>query len=122
MEPALVGQCSDNGTAWSLVELRLNSQQGEEIPFWYITSTPDLRPKEFPIRRVSETLSIVTMWWAYDIDHSLVSSSEIRNKWRFIRLQVFTAVAMKNGVFWDITPQFILHRKHITSSLQSPAG
>jgi hypothetical protein len=29
---------------------------------------------------------------------------------------------MKNGVFWDIKPQFLPDRKHITSPLQSPAG
>jgi hypothetical protein len=29
---------------------------------------------------------------------------------------------MKNGVFWDIKPQFVLHRRHITSPLQSPAS
>jgi hypothetical protein len=25
---------------------------------------------------------------------------------------------MKNGVFWDIKPQFVLHRRHITSPLK----
>jgi hypothetical protein len=29
---------------------------------------------------------------------------------------------MKNGVFWDIKTQFVLHRRHITSPLQNPAG
>jgi hypothetical protein len=29
---------------------------------------------------------------------------------------------MKNVVFWDIETQFVLHRKHITSPLQSPAS
>jgi hypothetical protein len=29
---------------------------------------------------------------------------------------------MKNVVFWDINPQFLLYRRHITSPLQSPAG
>jgi hypothetical protein len=29
---------------------------------------------------------------------------------------------MKNTVFWDIKTQFVLHRRHITSLLQSPAG
>jgi hypothetical protein len=28
---------------------------------------------------------------------------------------------MNNVVFWDIKPQFVLHRRHITSPLQSPA-
>jgi hypothetical protein len=29
---------------------------------------------------------------------------------------------MKNAVSWDIKPQFVPHRRHITSSLQSPAS
>jgi hypothetical protein len=29
---------------------------------------------------------------------------------------------MKNVVFWDIKSQFVLHRRHITSPLQIPAG
>jgi hypothetical protein len=29
---------------------------------------------------------------------------------------------MKNAVFWNIKPQFVPHRRHITSPLQSPAG
>jgi hypothetical protein len=29
---------------------------------------------------------------------------------------------MKNVVFWDIKTQFVLHRRHITSPLQIPAG
>jgi hypothetical protein len=32
---------------------------------------------------------------------------------RNVRFQIFTAVTMKNGVFWDIKPQFLLHRRHI---------
>jgi hypothetical protein len=40
----------------------------------------------------------------------------------YVRFEVFTSVTMKNAVFWDIKSQFIPHRKHITSPLQSPAG
>jgi hypothetical protein len=29
---------------------------------------------------------------------------------------------MQNVVFWDTTTQFVLHRRHITSPLQSSAG
>jgi hypothetical protein len=29
---------------------------------------------------------------------------------------------MKNAVFWDIRSQFVLHRRHISSPLQSTAG
>jgi hypothetical protein len=39
-----------------------------------------------------------------------------------VRFEVFTEVTMKNVVFWDIKTQFVLHRRHITSSLQSLAG
>jgi hypothetical protein len=35
---------------------------------------------------------------------------------------VFTAVTMKKVVFWEIKIQFIPHRSHITSPLQSPAS
>jgi hypothetical protein len=34
-----------------------------------------------------------------------------------VRFEVFTAVTMKKVVFWDIKPQFVLHRRHITSPL-----
>jgi hypothetical protein len=40
----------------------------------------------------------------------------------FVSFEVFTAVTMKNVVFWDIKTQFVLYRRHITSLLQSPAG
>jgi hypothetical protein len=30
-------------------------------------------------------------------------------------------VTLKNVVFWDIKTQFVLHREHITSPLQSQA-
>jgi hypothetical protein len=39
-----------------------------------------------------------------------------------VRFEIFTAMTMKNVVFWDIIVQFVLHRRHITSPLQSPAS
>jgi hypothetical protein len=36
--------------------------------------------------------------------------------------EVSDNVTMKNAAFWDIKTQFILHRRHIMSLLQSPAG
>jgi hypothetical protein len=39
-----------------------------------------------------------------------------------VGFEVFTAVTMKNAVFWDIKSQFVPHRKHITSPIQSRAG
>jgi hypothetical protein len=38
------------------------------------------------------------------------------------KIEAFTAVTMKNVVFWDIKTQFVLPRRHITSPLQSPAS
>jgi hypothetical protein len=32
-----------------------------------------------------------------------------------VKFDVFTAVTMKNAVFWDIETQFVPHRRHITS-------
>jgi hypothetical protein len=40
----------------------------------------------------------------------------------YVRFEVFMPVAMKNVVFWDIKVLFVLHRRHITSPLQSPAS
>jgi hypothetical protein len=39
-----------------------------------------------------------------------------------VRFEAFTAVTMKNVVFWDIKTQFVLHRGHITTPLQSTAS
>jgi hypothetical protein len=33
--------------------------------------------------------------------------------------EVFTAVTVKNGVFWDIQTQFVPHRKHYVSATES---
>jgi hypothetical protein len=37
------------------------------------------------------------------------------------KIEIFTAVTKKNAIFWDIKKQFVPHRRHITSPLQSPA-
>jgi hypothetical protein len=39
-----------------------------------------------------------------------------------VRFEVFTAVTMNNVVFWDIKPQVVLNRRHITSPLQCPTS
>jgi hypothetical protein len=48
--------------------------------------------------------------------------SAVNVRYFYVRFEVITAVAMKNVVFWDIGTQFVLHRRHITSLLLSPAG
>jgi hypothetical protein len=53
-----------------------------------------------------------------NMQHILIRS-RVCKTWRF---EFFTAVTMKNAVFLDIQTQFVLHRKHFTSPLQSPAG
>jgi hypothetical protein len=37
-----------------------------------------------------------------------------RNTKNDVRFEVFTAVTIKNGVFWDMRIQFVPHRRHIT--------
>jgi hypothetical protein len=38
------------------------------------------------------------------------------------KFEVSPGMTMKNVVFWDIKPQFVLHMRHITSPLQSLAS
>jgi hypothetical protein len=53
-------------------------------------------------------------------DNEKVTSGQIFDiKILIARLDVFMAVTMKNVVFWDIKTQFVLHRRHIKSPLQS---
>jgi hypothetical protein len=39
-----------------------------------------------------------------------------------VRFEGFTVVTTKNAVFWHIKTQFVPHRRHITSTIQSSAG
>jgi hypothetical protein len=50
------------------------------------------------------------------------NTSSLRNVVFYGRFEAFTAVTMKNVVFWDIKTHFIPHRRHITSPLHSPAS
>jgi hypothetical protein len=43
-----------------------------------------------------------------------------KNKAVRVRFEFFTAVTVKNVVFWGIKPQFVPDRKHITSQLSCP--
>jgi hypothetical protein len=38
------------------------------------------------------------------------------------RFEVFKAVIIKNATLWEIETQFMSHKEHVTSPLQSPAG
>jgi hypothetical protein len=51
-----------------------------------------------------------------------VTGTILGKRLRVVRFEVLMAVTMKNVVFWDIKTQFVLHRRHITSPLQSPGG
>jgi hypothetical protein len=35
-----------------------------------------------------------------------------------LRFEIFTAVTMKNAIFWDIETQFVPHRKHNVSAAE----
>jgi hypothetical protein len=56
-----------------------------------------------------------------DVSLSLVAST-VYTVHNFARFEVFMEVTMKNVFFWDIKTQFVLHMRHITSTLQSPAS
>jgi hypothetical protein len=59
--------------------------------------------------------SCIDAWFS-----NLPSSSLLLRLWNIkdiVRFEVFIAVTMKNVIFWDIKPQFVLHRRHITSPL-----
>jgi hypothetical protein len=60
----------------------------------------------------------------YELSHisSAVPWEVALNKENYVRFEVFTAVTMKNDVFCDIKTLFVLHRRHVTSPLQSRAS
>jgi hypothetical protein len=39
----------------------------------------------------------------------------------YVGFEVLTAVTMKNAVFWDIKPQFVLHRDTLRLSYRAQA-
>jgi hypothetical protein len=42
--------------------------------------------------------------------------TELQTSPVYVRFEVFTAVTMKNAVFWDIKTKFVPHRKHYVSA------
>jgi hypothetical protein len=56
------------------------------------------------------------------VSESLLKENDFTKDVTFVRFEVFSAVAMKNAVFWNIKTQFIPHRRHIMSLLQGPAS
>jgi hypothetical protein len=70
---------------------------------------------------------LVTVWQYGELfseicQDSVPSSMLYGRSWTNFSVQVFSVVTMKRAIFWDIKTQFIPHREHITSPLQSPAG
>jgi NAD(P)H-flavin reductase len=82
---------------------------------------------------ISHTLAVMTLNYK-PTDNSVLNNltsltsyrikfiASLANDFIHVRFEVFTAVTMKNGVFLNIKTQFVLHRRHITSPLQSPGG
>jgi hypothetical protein len=69
---------------------------------------------------------VISRWWRYRcviiLSRNLLQWTKLTT-WNICAWhEVFRAVTMKNVVFWDIKTQFIPHRRHITSPLQSPAS
>jgi hypothetical protein len=76
-------------------------------------------------RTIKEWLLNVTVYSRASGSHQRPHNgitSPVQNMFPFVRVKVYTAVSMKNVVFWDIKTLFVLQRRHITSPLQSPAS
>jgi hypothetical protein len=63
-----------------------------------------------------------TLALAWEKGVHIITLISVANSSLFVRFESFTTGTMKNVVFWDIKPQFVLHRRHITSPLQSSAS
>jgi hypothetical protein len=44
------------------------------------------------------------IWFSHSSPPLRLFISAFQNTFQFVRFEVFTAVTMKNGVFWDVTP------------------
>jgi hypothetical protein len=42
------------------------------------------------------------------------NNSSAKTNWSQVTLEIFTAVTVKNSVFWDIKTQFVPHRSHVS--------
>jgi hypothetical protein len=74
-------------------------------------------------RQVGNTRIHMNFWYGYDtLLHSGGTDSQEMKQTSEERFDVFTAVTMKNAVFWVIKTQFVPHRKHIKYPLQGPAS
>jgi hypothetical protein len=67
--------------------------------------------------------AMMTSWSDRVLERLLITLASAESEiHQHVRLEDFTAVTMKNVVFWDIKSRFVPHRRHITSPLHSPAG
>jgi hypothetical protein len=60
---------------------------------------------------------------SYESDvRAMTAVALLENDIGVVSFQGSTAVTVKIVVFCNIEPQFVLHRRHITSPLHNPAG
>jgi hypothetical protein len=52
----------------------------------------------------SETWIITTLTWRHISEDGIFKAHPSEKTPTFVRFEVFTAVSMKNVVFWDVTP------------------
>jgi hypothetical protein len=61
--------------------------------------------------------------WSVNYKDSFIGFAwEVNNVFKIVRYEIFKTVTMKTVVFCDIKTVFVLHRRHSTSALQTPAG
>jgi hypothetical protein len=88
------------------------------VAYCIVTSAPELLPtvqikiKGFTSKQIANQFLNYNIFMIFEIIHVHIN----------LTFEVFTAVTMKNVVFWDIKSQFVLHRRHITSPLERSAS
>jgi hypothetical protein len=60
-----------------------------------------------------------TLYSSLNISDQVSHQHKTTDKIKVAIVEVFTALTMKNAVFWDIETQFVPHRNHIISPLKT---
>jgi hypothetical protein len=60
--------------------------------------------------------------WAVELNKWLRLLKTVSKKWYVVRFDVFTAVTMRNGVFWDVTPCGSCTNRRFGGNLAPPSS
>jgi hypothetical protein len=74
-----------------------------DFPF-SVASRSALGPIQPFTHFVQGKLSLGVKRQGREADHSRPARAEAKKMWIYVRFEVFTAVTMKNAVFWNVAP------------------